>query len=546
MSNNNNILIIIPARGGSKGIPRKNLRYLNGKPLIYYSVKTALNSVYNPTVVVSSEDREILDLAKKIGADTIKRNPKLATDEITLDSVIYDTYIKAEKIYNKKFSVIITLQPTSPLLKTESLDNAVRMLIKNPELDSVISAKDDTHLSWKKENGKFIPNYKERLNRQFLKPIYKETGGFFITNSEIITKTDRIGQNVELYLLKNGEDIDIDTYEDWSLCEYYLRRKKILFVTSGYKEIGLGHIYRTVIIANDILNHELIFLTDKKSKAGFEKIKSLNYNVHIQKSEKITDDIAMLKPNIIINDILDTDIEYMQKLKSICSKIINFEDCGKGSEYADIVINALYPEKKKTEKNYYSGHKYFIARDEFILSETTKIKENAETILISFGGTDPNNYTLRILNIIYDFCISNNIKIDVIAGLGYTNCSTLKKFNQINLKKNVSNISTYMAKADIIFSSAGRTVYEIATIGTPSIILCQNKRETTHLFANKENGFINLGEAYKISDNEIFKTFKDLINNFTERKTLSSRMLKKDLKKGRKRTLKIISNFITD
>jgi len=546
MSSKNNILIVIPARGGSKGIPRKNLRHLNGKPLIYYSIKTALNSTYKPTVVVSSEDREILNIAEKIGAKTIERNIKLSGDTITLDSVVYDTFIKAEKTYNKKFDIIVTLQPTSPLLKTESLDNAIKILIENSDLHSVISAKDDTHLSWKKENGKFIPNYKERLNRQYLKPTYKETGGFFITNAKIITQSDRIGKNVELYFLNRGEDIDIDTYEDWNLCEYYLRRKRILFVTSGYKEIGLGHIYRSLIIANDILNHELIFLTDKKSKVGFEKIKSLNYLVYMQKNENILDDIKTLKPDIIINDKLDTDREYMQQLKTFCNKVINFEDCGKGSGYADIVINALYPEKKKTKNAHYSGHKYFIARDEFLLSDFTEIKENVDRILISFGGTDPNNYTYRVLNIIYNFCVANNIKIDVIAGLGYKNDSTLKTYDKINFKKDVSNISSYISKADLIFSSAGRTVYEIATIGTPSIILCQNKRETTHLFADKENGFINLGEAYEISDSKIFETFKHLINNFEERKNLSMKMQKTDLKKGRKRTLKIISSFITD
>ena len=546
MRKTNNILVVIPARGGSKGIPRKNLRALNNKPLIYYSIKTALNSIYKPTVIVSSDDSEILEIAKKIGADTIQRDSKLAGDEITLDSVIYDAFIKAESVYNKKFDIVITLQPTSPLLKTNSLDRAIKIALENPKIDSVISAKDDTHLGWKKENGKFVPNYEERLNRQYLKPIFKETGGFFITNSKIITKTDRIGKNVELFLLKGGEEIDIDTYEDWSLCEYYLRRKRVLIITSGYKEIGLGHIYRTINIANDILNHELIFLTDKKSKAGFDKIKSMNYTVHIQKNDDILKDISELKPDIIINDILDTEINYMQSIKKICKKLINFEDCGKGAEYADIVVNALYPEKRTLKKGHYFGHKYFIARDEFILSEPKLVSKEVKRVLLSFGGTDPNNFTHRILSLIYDYCVNENIKIDVIAGLGYTNYSSLKKYEKINLKRNIANISSYMADADLIFSSAGRTVYEIAMMGCPNIILCQNKRETTHLFANKDNGFINLGEGYNVPDSKIFKAFVSLVNDFFERKSLNLKMLETDLKEGRKRTIKIISDFINN
>jgi len=546
MNNPPNILVVIPARGGSKGIPRKNIRALNGNPLIYYSIKTALNSSYKPTVIVSSDDDEILEIAKKIGSNIIKRDSALAEDKTTLDSVIYDAYCKAKKQYNKVFNIIVTLQPTSPLLKTKSLDSAIKIMLNNSNLDSIISAKNDTHLSWGKNNNTYFPKYKKRVNRQYLEPSYKETGGFFITNSKIITKEDRIGTNVELFLLTGGEEIDIDTFEDWNLCEYYLKRKTILFVTSGYSEIGLGHIYRTINIANDILNHNLMFLTDKKSKNGYEKIKSLNYNVSIQKKENILDDISEINPDVVINDILNTSVEYMKGLKGKCNKVINFEDCGKGAKYADIVINALYPEEKALKNKNYFGHKYFIARDEFIFSKQKTVNKEVKRILITFGGTDPNNFTLKVLNTIYSNCIKENITIDVIAGLGYSEFNTLKKFNNINVKQNVKNISTYMENADLIFSSAGRTVYEIAMIGTPSIILCQNKRETTHLFASKKNGFVNLGEGYNVTEKELFETFSSLLDNFPNRKKNNAKMLKTDLKKGRKKTIKIISDFINN
>ena len=546
MNNKPNIIVVIPARGGSKGIPRKNIRALNNKPLIYYSIKTALKSQFKPTVVVTSDDNEILEIAKKTGAQTLLRDTALAGDKITLDSVIYDAYIKTEKLSDNKFDIIITLQPTSPLLKTQSLDNAVKIMLNKPCTDCVISVKDDTHLSWTEKNGKFIPNYTERLNRQYLTPIYTETGGFFITNAKIITTADRIGKNNELYILKGGEEIDIDTYEDWNICEYYLRRKTILFNTTGFKEIGLGHIYRSLIIANDILNHKLVFLTDKKSKAGFDIIKSMNYDVRTQQEDNILTDITKINPDIVINDILDTDEKYMKGLRCISDKIINFEDCGKGSKYADIIVNALYPEEKQKKENYFSGHNYFIARDEFILSDKKKINNDVKKVLITFGGTDPNNFTLKTLNVIYNYCIKQEIEIDVIAGKGYTDYSTLQEFKKINLLKDVKNISSYMEEADIVFSSAGRTVYEIAIIGTPAIIMCQNKRETTHLFAHQENGFINLGEGTNVAENELKQVFVNLINNFEQRKKMNNLMLNTDLKKGRRRVINIISNFINN
>ena len=120
-----NILVVIPARGGSKGIPRKNLRLLGEKPLLYYSINNALNSKYNLDVFVSSEDDEILNTAQKFGAKIHKRDSNIADDKTTLDPVIYDCYIHTKQAENKDYDLIITMQPTSPLLSSSSLDKAI-------------------------------------------------------------------------------------------------------------------------------------------------------------------------------------------------------------------------------------------------------------------------------------------------------------------------------------------------------------------------------------------------------------------------------------
>jgi CMP-N-acetylneuraminic acid synthetase len=148
----NQILIVIPARGGSKGIPRKNLRILDGKPLIQYSITTALSSRYKPDVYVSTEDDEIALISEKLGASVVKREVNKAGDDTTLDPVIYDCMKRAEKIEGKEYQLIVTLQPTSPLLKRESLDAALASLLLDEAVDTVISAVNDTHLTWCYEN----------------------------------------------------------------------------------------------------------------------------------------------------------------------------------------------------------------------------------------------------------------------------------------------------------------------------------------------------------------------------------------------------------
>ena len=538
-----NILIIIPARGGSRGIPRKNLRALNGKPLIYYSITNALKSKFKPEVYVSSDDDEILMFAGRFGAKKFKRNSRLSDDKTTLEPVIYNAFMEISSKNKKQYDLIITMQPTSPLLSTKSLDSAIQKFLDNEETDVMISVKEKRHLSWKQDGDNFIPNYKERLNRQQLEPIFEETGSFVICRPENLIKfKKRIAGKIDLYPLNKKEAIDIDDYDDWALCNFYLKRKKILFVLTGNSKNGLGHIYRALVLSYDILDHELVFLVDKDSALGYEKLNKFHFTSYIQKYDNILDDIKEINPDIIINDRLDTDKEYMQSLRKIVDKIINFEDLGSGAKYADLVINALYPEKEKLA-NHYFGYEYFCARDEFIISKEKEIK-NVRNVLISFGGTDPNNLTLKVLNSIYEYCQQNKISITIILGLGYNNEEELARFKDITIHRNISNISDYFLNSDIIFTSAGRTVYEIACIGTPTIVIPQNKRETTHLFADKNTGFYKLPIAEKVSNEDILKAFLTLVNNIELRKEMNKKMLSFDLKKGKDKIISLIKNLI--
>ncbi len=539
MEKSPNILVVIPARGNSKGIPRKNLRSLNGKPLIWYSIQNCLSSKWNLSVYLSTDDEEIKAIAKKCGAKVIDRSPQLAEDSTTLDPVIYDAYIQANQKEERDFDLIITIQPTSPLLKTKSLDEAIHKMVENKTIDTLISATEDTHLTWSKDgSNNFVANYQKRVNRQELTPVYKETGGFVICRSTTITEESRIGQTVDLFPLASPESIDIDTFEDWNLCSYYLTRKKILFVVSGYPEIGLGHVYRSLNIANEILDHEVLFLFDKKSQIGRALVKSFHYPNFIQSADNILDDIKSLKPDVVLNDILDTTENYILELKSIVSTVINFEDLGPGSFASDVTINAMYQNPEDSDDSRYFGHNYSILRDEFLLSGKKETKTEVESVLVTFGGTDPKDYTNMVLKIIYPFCKKNKINIDVVLGLGYEH-SINPEFEDINLYHKVSNMSEIMLKNDLAFSSAGRTTLELASLGIPSVVLCQNQREMTHLFPSQEHGFINIGMGTGLESDTLFDIFLVALE-YDHRMDSTSKMLALDLTKGKSRVIELI------
>lgn len=543
MNEQPNILVVIPARGGSKGIPRKNLRSLAGRPLIYYSIRNAHSSRFDLNIYVSSEDEEILSISAKFGAKVLMRDAHDAEDAVTLDPVIFNALKRAETIEGKSYDFVVTLQPTSPLVSVNSLDKAIAKLIDTPEVDTMISAVNDTHLTWKIEDKIYKPNYEKRLNRQELKPIFKETGGFLITRARNVKKNNRIGENVDLYLLSDKESIDIDTYADWGLCEYYLKRKKLLFVVSGYEEIGLGHVYNTLLLANDIVEHEVLFLVDDKSQLAFDKISSKNYPVYMQTESDIVENIKQLNPGVIINDRLDTTEEYIASIKAAGIKTINFEDLGPGAHFADLVINAIYPEREVLSKHYF-GHEYFILRDEFILTSAREPSPQVKKVLLTFGGVDPNNYTRHVIESITDYCQSNDIEIVVVAGFGYSHYETLTPYSHVKIIRNSTNIAELMREADVIFTSAGRTTYEAASLKVPTIVLAQNERELTHFFATAEHGFLNLGLGTEVSNKQILNAFESLSGNFQSRQYASGLMAKADLHSGRQRVLKLINSIV--
>lgn len=537
------VLAIIPARGGSKGIPRKNVRLMNGKPLIYYSINNAKNCPYIDDVVVSSDDEEILSIANMYGVIAMNRDSELAQDAVTLDPVIYDAMLRAEKMTGKHYDTIITLQATSPLLSIDTLNNAIKDFTEK-NYDTYISAVNKPHLSWTRINGECVPNYTARLNRQQLPPNYLEAGAFLITKRECVQENTRIGKKVSVYEMSEKEAVDIDSYSDWIICEQELKKKKIILRVDGHKTLGMGHIYRCLTLAYNLTGHDIIFVTKEEHQEGLKKLQDSHMKVHtISSNEDFYALIKNWKPDIIVNDCLNTEADYIENLKSLVNRVVTLEDIGPGAELAHASINALY-EDNTIGGNYYWGEKYVCLKDEFLIANPSEYSEQVKNIVVIFGGSDPSNFTERIYRLAQashrDF---PNIHFDFILGAGYDNSvhkiTTLPNLN-INVVQDVKRISDYLAKADLAFTSQGRTVYELACMGVPAIVLAQNERETKHTFAQMNNGFLNLGLGINVNDDTINKTYRFIVETPQLRKEMRDLMLKHDLRKGIERVTQII------
>lgn len=539
------ILAIIPARGGSKGIPRKNVRLLHGKPLISYAIENALRCNNITDIVVSSDSDEILSIARKYPISTITRGSELAGDNITLDPVIHDALIQMEGQKNTHYDVVITMQPTSPLLKNTTLEKAVNEFIQDNK-DSYISVVNKAHLTWSKDGDGYSPNYTERLNRQKLPPLYFETGAFFISRRECVTPSGRLGAHVSVFEIPDDESVDIDSPADWMLCENILSKKRIVLRCDGHKMLGMGHIYHCLTLAYQLIGHDIMFVTRGDCKEGLDKLLSTFMPVTtIHSDEDFFQFLSEWNADVIVNDCLDTSAEYVRKLKELSKRVVTIEDLGDGSKYADAVINALYYQED-VDKHYYYGEKYHCLRDEFIASDIKEFSPIVHEILILFGGTDPSNLTQKVYDNISEIHLHYpEIHFTIITGSGYSaeynNIVSNPELN-ITVLSDVERISDYMQKADLAITSQGRTVFELACFGVPSIVLAQNEREQLHTFAQMENGFVNLGLGAQISGRTIIHTLQWLIDTPQIRHEMRNLMLKHDLKKGVKRVVDIILN----
>lgn len=538
------ILAIIPARGGSKMIPRKNVRFIAGKPLISYAIQCAKSCAYDMDLFVSTDDEEISYVARKYGADILKRPLNLAEDSITLDPVIYHAVTTIEEQKQYVYDIVITIQPTSPLLRYQTLDSAIEKFICS-DLDTIISGINEPRLSWMKVGNTYMPKYKQRLNRQYLPEEFKETGAFVITKREFVTQQGRFGKNVSIYEVPAGEAVDIDSSHDWVIAERELMKKKILIRVEGYEQIGLGHVYRGLQIAASMIEHDVKFVISEKSKLGIEKLRQNYYQMEVIKEN--TDFIDMVKregADIVINDILDTKVDYIKQLKALGVRVINFEDTGEGGYFADVLINALL-DCDTTYHNAYWGPDYYLIRDEFMMEQPKEFSESVKEILAVFGGVDPNNITKRAADALLRIVDEYSVHATIILGMGYEKKEEIEQYvfsrtDKITILKDVKLISKYMRKGDLAIASRGRTMYELAVMGVPTVVVAENEREMVHNFGSIENGILNLGLEKDVDAQMLYDTLKWLIELPQIRENMRSQMLQTELKHGMKRVRALI------
>jgi CMP-N-acetylneuraminic acid synthetase len=213
------IISIIPARGGSKGLPKKNTIELNGKPLIFWTIKASIKSKYITKTIVSSDDDKILSISQKYKAEILKRPAELALDTTPTEPVIEHVLKNIENI--NTYDYLILLQPTSPLRDENDIDKSIELLIKRKATALISTTIIDNKVLKAFKNNKYgylegiLNNEYPFMRRQDLPKILMPNGAIYIVSIQEFLKTRKLFTNETIsFEMSNEKSLDIDTRSD--------------------------------------------------------------------------------------------------------------------------------------------------------------------------------------------------------------------------------------------------------------------------------------------------------------------------------------------
>ncbi len=303
------------------------------------------------------------------------------------------------------------------------------------------------------------------------------------------------------------------------------RKLQIIVRVDGDHHIGMGHVYRSLNLADFLKKsgHKIIFLTKNQEarKILFKKSPCYILPKRSATKQKI---IQRFKPDIIILDKLKektSEIRLLQKK----SKIIAIDYTGNNKGMIKNSINMLYQQSAASRNNSFSGFEYTILNKTFQNSKPIRVKKNVKSILVLQGGSDTRCFTPKIIKALNS--LKGDLRITAVLGPSFRCWKELKKSTMTNRKPlrilhNVKNMSLVMSKHDMAITAGGMSLLELCRLGIPSIVVCGEKFENETASLLQKKGFgVNLGYGQEVSRNRISEVAKELLADYSKRKRMN-------------------------
>lgn len=459
------LLCLIPARGGSKTVRRKNLRTIDGVTLVELAVRAC--RPFGRTVV-STDDQDIAAVARMCGAEVWDRPAELATDDASIDDLV--RWVRQS--YEGR---LLVYQPTVPAAQPYLA--AFIQWARGQEHGSAMSTL-YPHIMWREGHLQTYRGQRQDLNWAMWQEVgvrYYPEGGWFLNHVWPCP----------------GPLVDIDTPADLHLARQ--QPKRILFRIICNRVVGSGHVRRCVQLADELQHHDISFAPHPDTDLAMLADLAGGYPL-------VTDGYPR---DLCVNDCLDTSEEQMFELR-VNSPVVALEDVGPGAQHASLVVNELYPAHAKHEL---SGPDWAVLRPVFTAAPWPHRFDHTGNprLLVSFGGCDPSGFSSRL---------------DRIGGGGWD----MVLVPPPSASSTPVDLASLLVWADLLVCSGGRTVWEAMACGTPALVLCQNARELTHSHLSPRYGVINLGLGHLVDDGTIRQHVERLLGDPALLADLSDKM----------------------
>lgn len=536
------LTVLIPALKKTVAFQDDLVKKLAGITLIQRAIDKAVElGVTREEIHLLTDSEEIRLIAERNGVGCYWE-PGLILNVKLLGSKVYRYLGRAAKASD----YTVVLSPYAPLLPVELIRRAVKTLGENQQ-DVLKPIKEIRRQQLFDLDGQ---NDIETIFEVSHEAYKVESRAFMVLESQVISSMRKHSPQVMMWDVGEGV-FEIASFQDWWVCEKLLQRKRIVFRVVGSKEIGMGHIYRALTLAHEITDHEVRFVCDEESLVATNKLAGYDYWLGVYPKSEILEKIIELAPDVVVNDILNTAKEDVETLRKHGIHVMNFEDLGAGAQYADCTVNELYDEAVIPGERIHWGHKYFILRDEFQGARRHRFSQKVQSLLITFGGTDQNDLTRKTLRSILPYCKKEGIKVYVVTGGGYPYINELEEeiayLQGVDIEYSHATgvMSHIMEKSQIAITSNGRTVYELAHMNIPAIVISHHEREQTHLFANEENGFLPVG-VYQGDKTlrDVCSLLEELVENHSLREEMFSKTAKFNFGKNKEKVIKMITHCL--
>jgi CMP-N-acetylneuraminic acid synthetase/spore coat polysaccharide biosynthesis predicted glycosyltransferase SpsG len=527
------VVAIVPARGGTDSVPYLNIKRLGDRPLLAHTLDAAKAAACVDRVVVSTDDPRVAEVAKGHGGEVpFLRPPDLAADIPSLKPVIVHAVHEIEKAGDRA-DVVVVLQATSPFRSGKAVDQAVERLVSGG-YDAVLSVTEDRTLNWRAADGMLAPLFEKEGRREEQEPVYKENGAVVALRRAVLDAPSRFGDRVGYLVLDKRAAFTVHDLEDFWMAERLLAQPRVLFRVDGGAALGMGHVYRSLAIADALRassRAEIAFLMCADHTEGLLTVSRHGYPVRVvagRGPEAGLEHIRDFAPAILINDLPVLEAAYVTALSHVGATTVNLIDTLADLEttehYAQVIV-AVMNQDRETPEGFYGGPAYAILRDQFRGREK-EVRAEPGMVLLSFGGSDPQGLTLKAARALQG--LPPAVKILAVAGPAF---SYRKEFEALEralqrrvplINEAAGHIADLMLEADVVVGSGGMSVYEIAALGTPGIVLGQNLREDQRMREFARHGTVEyLGLGPEVAEETIASAVGALLFDVERRREMS-------------------------